>query len=126
MTAASDSDDVLLNDPGADLQGRSTTELNAIRLLPGDNFLRQRDGFFSLLTTRQDAVQAATVTVAACGAQIGGGTGAVTIPARHEQTPGQRIQLLSPRIELLLQQVNGLPRNELRLYQYGGASADPL
>ena len=44
-----------------------------------DNFLRNTDGFFASVTPRQDAVEAVSVTLAAAGAQVGGGAGAVTM-----------------------------------------------
>ena len=44
-----------------------------------DNFLRSTDGFFASVTPRQDAVEAVSVTLAAAGAQMGGGAGAVTM-----------------------------------------------
>src|SRR5204862_5510241 len=44
-----------------------------------DNFLRNTDGFFASVTPRQDAVEAVTVTLAAAGANVGGGAGAVTM-----------------------------------------------
>jgi hypothetical protein len=44
-----------------------------------DNFLRNTDGFFASVTPRQDAVEAVSVTLAAAGANVGGGAGAVTM-----------------------------------------------
>src|SRR6185295_17250826 len=44
-----------------------------------DNFLRGTDSFFASVTPRQDAVEAVSVTLAAAGAQVGGGAGAVTM-----------------------------------------------
>ncbi len=44
-----------------------------------DNFLRNTDSFFASVTPRQDAVEAVSVTLAAAGAQVGGGSGAVTM-----------------------------------------------
>ncbi len=44
-----------------------------------DNFNRSTDGFFASVYPRQDAVEAVAVTLAAAGAQVGGGSGAVTM-----------------------------------------------
>jgi hypothetical protein len=66
-----------------------------------DNFNRNTDSFFASITPRQDAVEAVAITLAAAGAQVGGGAGAVTV---H----GQRVRVLPEpelQFELHLQRV---------------------
>ncbi len=74
-----------------------------------DNFLRYSDGFFASVTPRQDAVEAVKVTLAAAGAQVGGGRrGDDRVPDAVGRQPlhRQRLRVL-PRtrlqLELLLQ-----------------------
>lgn len=90
-----------------------------------DNYNRHRE-FFAMITPRQDAVEAATVTLAAGGAQIGGGSGAVTV-AFQTRSGSNRFQGSAYeyfRHEALnsnyyFNEVNGLPKNELRFNQFG-------
>ncbi len=98
-----------------------------------DNFLRQRDGFFALVTPRQDAVEAVTVTLAAGGAQIGGGTGAVTMAFQTRSGTNKlrgsvyhyyRNEAFNTNY--YFNKVYGLPKNELKLYQYGGRIGGPV
>ncbi len=97
-----------------------------------DNFLRSSDGFFASVTPRQDAVEAVTVTMAAAGAQLGG-SGAVTI-AFQTRSGGNRFSgslyeyYRDPRMNsnYFFNEVNGLPKNEVKLNQYGGRVGGPV
>jgi hypothetical protein len=97
-----------------------------------DNFLRSSDGFFASVTPRQDAVEAVTVTMAAAGANVGG-SGAVTI-AFQTRSGGNRFQgslyeyFRDPKLNsnYFFNEVNGLPKNDVKLNQYGGRIGGPV
>lgn len=97
-----------------------------------DNFLRTTDGFFASVTPRQDAVEAVTVTMAAAGSQQGG-SGAITI-GFQTRSGGQRFTgslyeyFRAPRLNTnyYFNQVNALPKNDVKLNQYGGRVGGPI
>jgi hypothetical protein len=97
-----------------------------------DNFLRSSDGFFASVTPRQDAVEAVTVTMAAAGANLGG-SGAVTI-AFQTRSGGQRFtgslyeyfRHPAMNTNYFFNKVNNLPKNEVKLNQYGGRVGGPI
>lgn len=97
-----------------------------------DNFLRTTDGFFASVTPRQDAVEAVTVTMAAAGSQQGG-SGAITI-GFQTRSGGQRFTgslyeyFRAPRLNsnYYFNQVNKLPKNDVKLNQYGGRVGGPI
>jgi hypothetical protein len=97
-----------------------------------DNFLRTTDGFFASVTPRQDAVEAVTVTMAAAGANMGG-SGAVTI-AFQTRSGGNRFSgslyeyFRDPRLNsnYFFNEVNNLPKNDVKLHQYGGRVGGPV
>ena len=85
------------------------------------------------MTPRQDAVEAVTVTTAVGGANVGG-SGAVTHqlrdPLGHQPLQRQRLRVL-PRIPSLntnywFNERNGLPKNDVKLNQYGGRVGGPI
>lgn len=97
-----------------------------------DNFLRTTDGFFASVTPRQDAVEAVTVTLAAAGAQQGG-SGAITI-GFQTRSGGNRFSgslyeyFRSPDLNsnYYFNKINDLPKNEVKLNQYGGRVGGPI
>ncbi len=97
-----------------------------------DNFLRSTDSFFASVTPRQDAVEAVTVTMAAAGAQVGG-SGAVTI-GFQTRSGGNRFSgslyeyFRSPELNsnYFFNKINSLPKNEVKLNQYGGRVGGPI
>jgi len=97
-----------------------------------DNFLRSTDGFFASVTPRQDAVEAVTVTLAAAGASQGG-SGAITIGFQTRSGSNRFSGSLyeyfrSPELNsnYYFNIVNGLPKNEVKLNQYGGRVGGPV
>ena len=97
-----------------------------------DNFLRSSDSFFASITPRQDAVEAVAVTTAVQGAQTGG-SGAVSI--NFTTRSGSNVFAGSgyeywrdPRLNTnyWFNERNGLPKNEVRLNQYGVRAGGPI
>ncbi|MFB3853915.1 MAG: carboxypeptidase regulatory-like domain-containing protein [Vicinamibacterales bacterium] len=96
-----------------------------------DNFLRSSDSFFASVTPRQDAVEAASVTLAAAGAQAGGG--GVTM-AFQTRSGGNRFagsvynyyRHPSLNSNYYFNEVNHLPKNDIKLYQYGARAGGPI
>jgi len=97
-----------------------------------DNFLRTTDGFFASVTPRQDAVEAVTVTLAAAGATQGG-SGAITI-GFQTRSGGNRFSgslyeyYRNPKLNsnYYFNKVNNLPKNDVKLNQYGGRVGGPV
>ncbi len=93
-----------------------------------DNFLRSTDGFHASVFPRQDAVEAVSVTLAAAGAEVGGGTGAVTM-AFQTRSGGNRFAgsvyeyWRDPRLNTnyYFNEINNQPKNEVR----GGGGPPP-
>ncbi len=98
-----------------------------------DNFLRNTDGFFASVTPRQDAVEAVTVTLAAAGAQVGGGAGAVTM-AFQTRAGGNRFtgsayeyyRNPSFNSNYYFNKVNHQGKNEVKLHTFGGRAGGPI
>jgi hypothetical protein len=97
-----------------------------------DNFLRSSDSFFASVTPRQDAIEAVTVTTAAAGASVGG-SGAVSINfATRSGTNSFSGSVYEYYRDTKLNsnywfnKRNGLPRNEVRVNQYGGRFGGPI
>jgi Carboxypeptidase regulatory-like domain/TonB dependent receptor-like, beta-barrel/TonB-dependent Receptor Plug Domain len=98
-----------------------------------DNFLRNTDGFFASVTPRQDAVEAVTVTLAAAGAQVGGGAGAVTM-AFQTRSGGNRFtgsayeyyRNPSFNSNYYFNEVNHQGKNEVKLHTFGGRAGGPI
>src|SRR5688572_17495646 len=98
-----------------------------------DNFLRNTDGFFASVTPRQDAVEAVSVTLAAAGAQVGGGAGAVTM-AFQTRSGGNRFSgsvyeyYRNPSFNsnYYFNEVNGQGKNQVKLNQFGGRAGGPI
>jgi hypothetical protein len=98
-----------------------------------DNFLRATDGFFASVTPRQDAVEAVSVTLAAAGANIGGGAGAVTM-AFTTRSGGNRFSgsvyeyYRNPRFNTnyIFNQYNHQGKNQVKLHTFGGRAGGPI
>ncbi|MGE5359538.1 MAG: carboxypeptidase regulatory-like domain-containing protein [Bacteroidales bacterium] len=98
-----------------------------------DNFLRTSDGFFASVTPRQDAVEAASVTLAAAGASVGGGQGAITM-AFQTRSGGNRFAgsvyeyWRDPRLNTnyYFNEIAKQPKNDVKLNQYGGRAGGPI
>lgn len=97
-----------------------------------DNFLRSSDGFFASVTPRQDAVEAVTVTTAVNGANQGG-AGAVNINfATRSGTNSfsgsvyEYYRHPSLNTNYYFNTVNNLPKNDVKLNQYGARLGGPI
>ena len=98
-----------------------------------DNFLRNTDGFFASVTPRQDAVEAVSVTLAAAGAQVGGGAGAVTM-AFQTRSGGNRFSgsvyeyYRNPDFNsnYIFNVVNNQGKNQVKLNPFGARVGGPI
>ena len=98
-----------------------------------DNFLRSTDSFFASVTPRQDAVEAVSVTLAAAGAQVGGGAGAVTM-AFQTRSGGNRFAgsayeyYRNPGMNsnYYFNVVNHQGKNQVELNQFGARVGGPI
>jgi hypothetical protein len=98
-----------------------------------DNFNRNTDGFFASITPRQDAVEAVTVTLAAAGAQVGGGAGAVTMAfetrsgtSRYKGTVYEYYRDPKMNTNYYFNVVNKLEKNPVKLNTFGGNFGGPI
>jgi Carboxypeptidase regulatory-like domain len=98
-----------------------------------DNFLRNTDSFFASVTPRQDAVEAVTITLAAAGANVGGGSGAVTM-AFQTRSGGNRFTgsgyeyYRDPAMNTnyYFNIVNHQGKNQVKLNQFGARAGGPI
>lgn len=97
-----------------------------------DNYLRSSDGFFASVTPRQDAVEAVTVVTAVGGANVGG-SGAVSMnfttrsgTNRFAGTAYNYWRDPSMNTNYYFNEINNLPKNDIKLYQPGGRVAGPV
>jgi len=97
-----------------------------------DNFLRSSDGFFASVYPRQDAVEAATVVMAVGGATVGG-SGAINInfttrsgSNRFSGTAYDYHRSPGLNTNYFFNELNGLDKNDISLYQYGGRASGPI
>ena len=97
-----------------------------------ENFNKSTEGLFAMVTPRQDAVEAVTVTTAVGGADVGG-HGAVQInfvdPLGDEPLHGQRLRVPphpSLNTNYFFNELNGLPKNDVTLNQYGFRQGGPI
>lgn len=97
-----------------------------------DNFLRSSDGFFASVTPRQDAVEAVTVTTAVGAANVGG-SGAVSInfatrsgTNRFSGSAYEYFRHPNLNSNYWFNKRDGLPRNEVKLNQYGARVGGPI
>jgi len=97
-----------------------------------DNFLRSSDSFFASVTPRQDAVEAVAVTTAVQSATTGG-SGAVSInfttrsgTNRFSGSGYEYWRDPSLNTNYWFNERNGLPKNEVKLNQYGFRAGGPI
>lgn len=97
-----------------------------------DNFLRSTDGFFASVYPRQDAVEAVTVVMAVGGANVGG-SGGISInfqtrsgTNRFAGTLYEYYRHPSMNTNYFFNKLNDLPKNEIKLNQYGGRASGPV
>jgi hypothetical protein len=97
-----------------------------------DNFNKTTDGFFASVYPRQDAVEAVTVTSAASGVTQGG-SGAMTISfvtrSGTNQYTGSAYEYYrnpSMNTNYWFNENAGLPKNQIRLHQFGGRFGGPI
>ena len=98
-----------------------------------DNFLRNTDSFFASVTPRQDAVEAVSVTLAAAGANVGGGSGAVTMAfttrSGSNRFSGSAYEYYrNPKFNsnYIFNRYNNLPKNNVKLHTFGGRAGGPI
>ena len=97
-----------------------------------DNFLRNTDGFFASVTPRADAIEAVSVTTAVAGANVGGSGGVVINFATRSGTnqfSGSVYEYYrnpSMNTNYWFNERNGLPKNDVKLNQYGGRVGGPI
>jgi hypothetical protein len=97
-----------------------------------DNFLKSSDGFFASVYPRQDAVEQVTVTLAA-GELTSGGSGAVNIAFttrsgtnRLAGSAYEYFRNTNLNTNYFFNEANGLPRNEVKVNQYGARVGGPI
>jgi hypothetical protein len=99
-----------------------------------DNFLRSTDSFFASVTPRQDAVEAVSVVTAVGGATVGG-SGAVSINFTTRSGTNRftgtaynyfRHPDLNTNYYFNDYREPVLPKNDIKLYQYGARSGGPI
>jgi Carboxypeptidase regulatory-like domain len=97
-----------------------------------DNFNKSTEGLFAMVTPRQDAVEAVTVTTAAGGADVGG-HGAVqlsfvTRSGTNRFTGSAYEYYRAPELNsnYWFNTRSGLPRNDAQLNQYGVRQGGPI
>lgn len=98
-----------------------------------DNFLRSTDSFFASVTPRQDAVEAVSVTMAAAGANIGGGAGAVTMAFqtrsgtnRYSGSGYEYYRNPSMNSTYYFNIVNRQDKNQVKLNTFGARLGGPI
>jgi hypothetical protein len=97
-----------------------------------DNFNKSTEGLFAMVTPRQDAVEAVTVTTAVGGADVGG-HGAVSInfatrSGTNRFTGSAYEYFRAPELNsnYFFNTLNNLPKNEVQLNQYGFRQGGPI
>jgi hypothetical protein len=110
----------------------SMTQITLDGVSNNDNFLRTTDGFFASVTPRGDAIEAVTVTTAVAGANVGGSGGVVINFATRSGTnrfSGSLYEYYrnpSMNTNYWFNERNGLPKNDVKLHQYGGRAGGPI
>ena len=110
----------------------SMTQITLDGVSNNDNFLRSSDGFFASVTPRGDAIEAVTVTTAVAGANVGGSGGVVINFATRSGTnrfSGSLYEYYrhpSMNTNYWFNERNGLPKNDVKLNQYGGRAGGPI
>jgi hypothetical protein len=95
------------------------------------NALQSGDGFFSMVTPRMDAVEEVTVTGAVPG--VGAGAGSVQIAfvtrsGSNQFDSSAYLYWRDPKFNTnyYFNEVNNLPKNDVKLYTYGGRVGGPV
>jgi hypothetical protein len=97
-----------------------------------DNFNKSSDGFFASITPRPDAIEAVEVTTAAGGVDVSGHGGVtinfVTRSGTNVYSGSFYEYLRHPKLNTnyFFNELNGLPRNDVVLNQYGGRVGGPV
>jgi carboxypeptidase family protein/TonB-dependent receptor-like protein len=110
----------------------SMTQITLDGVSNNDNFLRSSDGFFASVTPRQDAIEAVTVTTAVAGANVGGSGGVVinfqtrSGTNRYSGSAYEYYRNPSMNTNYWFNERNGLPRNDVKLNQYGARFGGPI
>src|SRR5215471_2585558 len=97
-----------------------------------DTFNKSNDGFFAPVRPRQDAIEAATVTSAAGGAEVGG-SGAISInfvtrsgSNRFNGSAYEYYRTPAFNTNYWFNTRDGLPKNDVRLHQFGVRQGGPI
>ena len=97
-----------------------------------DNFNKSTEGLFAMVTPRQDAIEAVTVTTAAGGADVGG-HGAVSInfstrSGTNRFTGSAYDYYRAPGLNTnyFFNELNGLGKNDVEVNQYGFRQGGPI
>jgi Carboxypeptidase regulatory-like domain/TonB-dependent Receptor Plug Domain len=96
-----------------------------------DNFNKSTEGLFAMVTPRQDAIEAVTVTTAAGGADVGG-HGAVSInfatrsgTNRFAGSAYEYYRAPGLNTNYYFNELNGLEKNDVKVNQYGFRQGGP-
>lgn len=97
-----------------------------------ENYNKSTEGLFAMVTPRQDAVEAVTVTTAAGGADAGG-HGAIQIrfvtrsgSDRFQGSAYEYYRSPSLNTNYYFNRIQGLPKNDVTLNQYGARVGGPI
>jgi Carboxypeptidase regulatory-like domain/TonB dependent receptor len=97
-----------------------------------DNFNKSTEGLFAMVTPRQDAIEAVTVTTAAGGADVGG-HGAVSInfstrsgTNRFSGSGYEYYRAPGLNTNYFFNELNGLAKNDVEVNQYGIRQGGPI
>jgi hypothetical protein len=97
-----------------------------------DNFNKSTEGLFAMVTPRQDAIEAVTVTTAAGGADVGG-HGAVSInfatrsgTNRFTGSAYEYYRAPGLNTNYFFNELNGLDKNDVKVNQYGVRQGGPI
>jgi len=97
-----------------------------------DNFNKSTEGLFAMVTPRQDAIEAVTVTTAAGGADVGG-HGAVSInfatrsgTNRFAGSAYEYYRAPGLNTNYFFNELNGLAKNDVKVNQYGIRQGGPV
>jgi hypothetical protein len=97
-----------------------------------DNFNKSTEGLFAMVTPRQDAIEAVTVTTAAGGADVGG-HGAVSInfatrsgTNRFSGSAYEYYRAPGLNTNYFFNELTDLPKNDVKLNQYGFRQGGPI
>ncbi|MEK6321817.1 MAG: carboxypeptidase regulatory-like domain-containing protein [Acidobacteriota bacterium] len=97
-----------------------------------DNFLKSSDGFFTSTQVRTDAIEEVTVSTATPGSESAGGGATqikfVTKSGSNDYRGGLFWQHRNDALNsnYYFNNINGLPREKVRLHQYGGNIGGPI